>query len=70
MGSDYVLNHDFGYEGSLEHININKLKLRNINDLKVYIENVIPTILVANYKDGIIEFIDDSKRVELKIELI
>ncbi len=38
---EYVKSHDFGYGRSPEIQEINKLNLRNENDLKVYIEDAL-----------------------------
>ena len=65
MGNKYVLNHDFGYGRNLE--TINKLKLRDVDDLRVYITNVVPAILVASYSKGLVHFLDDGKDVKLEI---
>lgn len=36
-----ILNHDFGYGLNINPNKINKLYLGNINDLKVYIKDII-----------------------------
>ena len=42
MKNDYVSKHDFGYAKAMpENSSINKLRLRNINDLTYYIINLI-----------------------------
>ena len=35
MKNTYVVNHDFGYNGNLDDIEIKKLELRNIIDVNV-----------------------------------
>ena len=47
---DYVLNHDFGYgKGDLACI-INKLELRNIEDIKFYVNWSIKEIFIRSMK--------------------
>ena len=42
MENKYVLQHEFGYEIGV-NFPINKLKLRDIEDLKCYLNDVIKT---------------------------
>lgn len=53
---DYVLNHDYGYGKEPEQEKLNKLKLRNVEDLKVYVNDVIGNAFVATFENGVIEF--------------
>ncbi len=57
---NYILNHEFICNGSY-----NKLMLRNSNDLKLYIEDVIDTALVASMKNNTITF--EKYKHQLKI---
>lgn len=38
---EYVLQHDYGYGKNVNPNNINKLYLRNIEDLKVYVKDIV-----------------------------
>lgn len=49
---DYVLCHDFGY-GRETETEIKKLKLRNINDLIVYTNEILETQIIGDYNDQI-----------------
>ena len=63
MKNDYVTSHNFGYGQ-----NKNKLKkiiLRNLNDLKSYINEIIEVNFKSNIKDNIVEFIDDKTKLEV-----
>lgn len=46
MKNDYVLNHDFGYGKEPEQKELNKLALRNIDDLKVYLQNAVKELFI------------------------
>lgn len=59
--NDYVLNHDFGYGREPELEELIKLKLRNFEDLKVYINNIITTQFVATVKNNTVTFRDGQK---------
>lgn len=61
MKNTYVVNHDFGYNGSLDDIEIKKLELRNIIDVKAYIEECIKIIFNAEYENNILTFNDNTK---------
>lgn len=65
---NYVLNHDYGYGKQPEHKKLNKLKLRNVEDLKVYVHDVIDTSFVATYEKNIIEFKLDKQKTKVVIE--
>lgn len=64
---DYVLNHDYGYGKEPEQENLNKLKLRSVEDLKVYVDDVIGNAFVATYNNNIIEFKLDKTKVKIEI---
>ena len=57
----YVLNHDFGYGKENQKEEINKLNLRNINDLKYYIKDFISNVFDASVKGFIVCFNDGIK---------
>ena len=65
---EYVLNHDYGY-GQEEKVNLDKLTLRNIEDLKVYVDDAIQNAFVAKYQNNIIEF-KDKEKCKIVIERI
>lgn len=65
MKNDYVLNHDFGY-GKEE--DINWLKLRNIQDLRDYIFEILKTQIVGDVKNNKVRFLKEKKWIEVVIE--
>lgn len=67
---DYVLNHDYGYGQEEEKEELNKLKLRNINDLKVYVEDVIINAFNATYINTVIQFNNDKSKYKIVVETI
>ena len=60
----YVLNHDYGYGKEYELKELNKLNLRNFNDLQVYLEDLI-TKEVADF-DNVVTF--KTNEVEINLE--
>ncbi len=44
----YVLDHDFGYGKNINPKCLNKLFLRNIEDLKVYVKDIIYKNIIEN----------------------
>ncbi len=58
---DYVLKHDFGYGREPELEELIKLELRNFEDLKIYVDNIITTQFVATVKNNIVSFRDGTK---------
>lgn len=69
MENDYVLKHDFGYGRETELETLNKLELRNIDDLKVYVNDALSTFN-ANINDNIVEFLTDNTKTKVIIETI
>lgn len=67
---EYVLNHDYGYGKEPEQENLNKLELRNSEDLKVYVNDVIANAFVATYKRGVVVFKGISKKTRIVIEKV
>ena len=67
----YVLNHDFGYgKGDLDSI-LNKLELRNMEDVKFYVNWSMKEIFLANVtNDNIITIFDDNSKVQILIEKV
>lgn len=61
----YVLQHDFGY--GVDSQNINKLCLRDIEDLKCYVNSLIRSTYVGTYDEGVLSF-DDQCKVKITIE--
>ena len=62
----YVLKHDYGYGREIEITELNRLNLRNIEDLQVYLQdllqkelictnNVLITIKSANIEVGLVK---------------
>lgn len=66
---EYVKNHDFGY-GKEGQEKINKLGLRNIEDLKEYVDDVIVNAFVARYNNNIIEFELNKQKTKVQIEVV
>ena len=54
---EYVLNHDFGYGREPELKELNKLELRNIEDVKVYVADVLENAF-TNYKEIKVEIVN------------
>lgn len=65
---DYVLNHNYGYGKESEQVKIKKLTLRSVEDLKVYVDDVIENAFVATYDKGVIEFKLDKQKIKVEIE--
>lgn len=64
---DYVLNHDYGYGKEPEQEKLNKLKLRSVEDLRVYVDDVIVNAFVATYNNNIIEFKTENQKTKVEI---
>lgn len=60
---EYILKHDFGYGRNPETKIINKLELRNIKDLKVYIDDVLENCFLDYEKNS---FILNDKKIIIK----
>ena len=67
---EYVLNHNYGYGKEPEQENLNKLELRNSEDLKVYVDDVIANAFVATYKNGVVNFKDNNQKTKIVIEKV
>lgn len=65
---DYVLNHQYGYGLNKEKRNLNKLNLRSIEDLRVYVNDVVGSSFNASYINNILRFDLDNSEFELVIE--
>ena len=61
----YALSHDFGYGVCPELKNLKKINLRNIEDLKVYLRDLINS-LFTHTKDNIIKI--ENYKIEIIIE--
>lgn len=67
----YVLEHDFGYCREPELENLIKLKLRNFEDVKVYVEWTIREAFAATVtKNNLIKFFNDNMKAQILIEEI
>ena len=51
MKSEYVLNHDYGYGREKEIEQLNKLLLRNLQDLDTYVMDIIDNYM-ENSNEG------------------
>ena len=68
---EYVLNHNFGYGTGKLDATLNKLELRNIQDVNFYINWSIKELFVANVtEDNIITFFEDNSKAQILIEKI
>ncbi len=68
---DYVLNHDFGFCKEPELVNLNKLELRNLEDIKVYVYWSIKELFKAKInKNNIIVFKEENYKTQIRFEKI
>lgn len=69
MEKEYVLKHDFGYGKEFEQKKLNRLSLRNIKDLEIYVQDAIENSVMSLNSENLNEkyFL---KKEEVKIELI
>lgn len=67
--NDYVLNHDFGYLEICDDTDIKKLKLRNHQDLLVYVNDIFNTQFVGKYINNCLYFADNTI-VQINVEQI
>ncbi len=65
----YIAQHDYNYRDEQKKQTLNHLELRNFDECRVYIEDIIRTQLNAYYTDGLIEFIPDGEKFLLTVEL-
>lgn len=70
MKNEYVLNHDYGYGKEPEQEELNKLELRNIEDLKVYVKDIMKNTFNASVRKNTLTFLDDMSKTEVVIERI
>ena len=61
-----ILNHDYGYGEGKQ--NIKKLKLKNINELKMYIKDVIENIYGGNFTHDIVSLHNDNVKSKIVIK--
>lgn len=66
---DYVIKHQYGYGGENKD-KIKKLKLRNVNDLKIYIGDVVDNAFCAYYEDNVIFFTSDNSSCKINVEIL
>ncbi|MCM1534150.1 MAG: hypothetical protein NC099_05810 [Corallococcus sp.] len=68
--NDYVLNHDYG-DGYSDTEQINKLKLRDVKDLRCYVKDIIESNIVnASVKGDIVTGIVGEDDVEIAIRIL
>ena len=68
---DYILNHDFGYGREPMIAQPIKLQLRNVEDVKFYINWTMKEIFVADVtNDNIITFYEDNSKAQILIEKV
>lgn len=65
----YVLEHDFGYGQECEQEQLNKLQLRNCEDLIIYLDDILNIQFAANIKNNVIYF-NDNTIMKMKIEIL
>lgn len=56
MKNKYVLNHNYGYGEEVEREILTKLTLRDVVDLRDYIDDLTKTIFNAKVKNGVVKF--------------
>lgn len=59
----YIVSHDFGYGKIPEQTFINKLKLRNLNDIKYYIQDILYNAFDCKTNNTAIEINNDIKQI-------
>ena len=69
MKNNYVLNHDFGYGREEELEELNRLKLRNINDVEAYVLDIIKNGMVCSFGRRVY-ILEKEEIEEVQIELI
>ena len=57
----YVLNHDYGYGKANEQIELNRLNLRNLDDLYIYLQDLLQKELITSSNVIITIFSNDIK---------
>ena len=67
MEKDYVLDHDWGSYESVDRIN--KLLLRNEEDLKKYLYQVLTTIYNAKVEEDFTITFENGTKVKLILEI-
>lgn len=67
---NYVLTNLYGYGQEEETQKLNKLKLRNYEDVCVYVDDVVVNTFNATYKHNIIQFKTDKCKCKIVIKRI
>jgi len=67
MKNKYVLEHDYGYGKDIEE-SIKKLTLRNLQDCKDYIEELLSITFDASLHNSVLCFRSNKELVEIVIE--
>ena len=65
---EYVKNHNFGY--GQDKVRLHKLKLRNLDDLKVYLKDIIDITFVAKVDNFQLNFDGILTPLEIMVEEI
>ena len=63
----YVKGHDFGYGKMNEFCKINKLKLRNADDVKEYVFDALINAFDCKSSNGVLKFFDSSAIIKIEI---
>lgn len=66
MKNEHVLKHDFGY--GQEEGKIKKLRLRNLEDCKVYIEELLKATFAAKIHKNTLCFFSNGEKVVVEVE--
>lgn len=66
MKSEYVLNHEYGYGREKEVEQLNKLQLRNFEDLETYVLDIIDNY-IENSNGGKVFTTDGVEEVIIEI---
>ena len=67
--NDYVLKHDFGY-GREEELPIKKLLLRNFEDCKDYVDDIVSHSFEAKVENSTLFFTKENLKVQVFVNLI
>ena len=69
MRNYYVIRHDFGYGKDVPLSKLNKLLLRNFDDLQEYIKKLVFVSYTSNKQDNLVLCFDNQK-YKINIDVI
>lgn len=68
--NDYILKHDFGYGNHDEEKEINKLTLRNMEDVDCYINQLLKTLFIAEVNKQVVKFVPENIKTKVVIKKV